>query len=397
MNILHVIPGLTLERGGPATSVQALVRHQAVAGHRVHVLTTDQGERHGETPLPLAEGVRLHRVSVFGPDRLAFAPRFAGACRESLKAADVVHVHSIFTYPVHAALRAALRQGVPAALKPCGQLHRYSLRRSALQKRTYLRLWGGMVRQACSLWVYTSRQEAADSWPFDDSARVLLPNGIDPREFEVDQAEARADADRRWPELGGSPFVLFLGRMHPKKRLDLLLEAFLGGAPAGYRLVVAGPDEAGLWPGLTARFLSGEEAARRVLRLPAVSGRDKVNLFAAADLFAMPSEHENFGIAALEALAAGTPIWLSPHVDLAEEVSAAGWGETLPLDSAAWAKRFADLPREGAPCRDPRPQRSWVAERYSWAGVARALEGHYRTLIGGSSVVVATPPEARAR
>jgi glycosyltransferase involved in cell wall biosynthesis len=254
-----------------------------------------------------------------------------------------------------------------------------------------------MVRRACSLWLYTSRQEAEDSWPFDDSPRVLLPNGIEPGEFDVDRAQVRADADGRWPELGGAPFVLFLGRLHPKKRLDLLLEAFLRGAPAGYKLVVAGPDEANLWPALAARFLGEGEAARRVLRLPAVSGRDKVTLFASADLFVMPSEHENFGIAALEALAAGTSVWLSPHVDLAAEVTAAGWGETLPLDPAAWATRFSGLPKDGAPCRDPRPQRSWVAERYSWSGIARALEGHYRTLTGARSAVVATPLQARVR
>ena len=127
MRILHVIPGLTLERGGPATSVQALARQQAAAGHAVTVLTTDQGVRHGETPTPLDERVSLRRVRVVGPDRLAFAPGFAAACRELFRAADVAHVHSIFTHPVHTALRAALAAGVPVALKPCGQLHLMSL------------------------------------------------------------------------------------------------------------------------------------------------------------------------------------------------------------------------------------------------------------------------------
>jgi glycosyltransferase involved in cell wall biosynthesis len=392
MRILHVIPGLTLERGGPAASVQALARRQAAAGHAVYVLTTDQGARNGERPMPMAEGVSLHRVSVFGPDRIAFAPRFVGICREILRNADVLHAHSIFTHPVHMALREALARGVPAALKPCGQLHRYSLGRSALQKQAYLRLWGGLVRRATSLWVYTSRQEAADSWPWDDSPRVVLPNGIDPEEFAVDRQEARREAERTWPELGTSPYVLFLGRVHPKKRLDLLLEAFLAGAPPSWKLVVAGPDEANLWSNFARRFLQSPDAARRVVRLSTVTGRDKVQLFAGASWFAMPSEHENFGIAALEALAAGTPVLCSPHVDLADEVTAAGWGETLSLDLAAWTNRLASLPVDESPTdARVRGMREWVADRFSWAGLAQSLEHHYRRLIDGRVAPPSSP------
>jgi glycosyltransferase involved in cell wall biosynthesis len=396
MRILHVIPGLTRERGGPATSVQALTRHQVAAGHVVDVLTTDQGARHGESPALLAEGVGLHRLHVLGPDRVAFAPRFAAVCRELLKGADVLHAHSIFTYPIDAALRAALGMAIPVALKPCGLLHRYSLGRSALQKSLYLRLCGATVRRAVSLWVYTSRQEAAGSWPFDDGPHAIVPNGIDPEEFAVEREVARHHVERDWPELGGYPYVLFLGRIHPKKRLDLLLEAFLSAAPVGYKLVVAGPDEALLWPGLVRRFLGSAEKARRVVRLPAVGGRDKVHLFAGAALFAMPSEHENFGIAALEALAAGTPVCLSPHVDLADEVTPAGWGETLPLDVAVWTKRFAHLPGAGPELADAGPVRAWVAERYSWSNLARGLEHHYRRLTGGVAAPLSSP-EVRAR
>src|SRR4029078_12479249 len=160
MNILHVIPGLTLERGGPTVVVQALTRCLAAAGHRVTVLSTDQGPRRGERPAELAPGVERERLAVRGPDRFAYAPGFRAAVRRRLRDADVVHVHSIFTYPVHAALREAAAAGVPAVLKPCGVLHPYSLRRSRWVKRGYLTLWGGLVRRACAAWHYTSEQEA---------------------------------------------------------------------------------------------------------------------------------------------------------------------------------------------------------------------------------------------
>jgi glycosyltransferase involved in cell wall biosynthesis len=381
LRILHVIPGFTLERGGPPTVVHALARAQANAGHRVEVLCTNQGSRHGEQQLTLPEHIRLRLVNVLGPDRLAFAPRFTEVCRDALRTTDVMHVHSIFTYPIHIALREALARKVPIVVRPCGLLHRYSLRRSAWQKWAYLRLWGKRARRACTLWHYTSSQEAAGSWPSDDSPRFVLPNGIDPCEFDVNRDQARREVEQKWPLLAGSPYVLFLSRLHPKKRLDLLLEAFLRSAPPAFKLVVAGPDESSLWAGLEARFLRDPTSLRRIVRIPPVRDADKVHLFAGASLFAMPSEHENFGIAALEALACGTPILLSPHVDLSEDVAATGWATIAPLDPGIWADRLSSLspePNQADAIRD------WVATNYSWEKLQRSLERHYNRIVGNS-------------
>jgi glycosyltransferase involved in cell wall biosynthesis len=374
MRILHVIPGLTRERGGPSVVVEGLVRHQSAVGHQVAVLTTDQGVRHGEHEVPLPSPVTLDRASVCGPDRLAYAPGYRTLVRTRLGHADVVHVHSIFTYPVHVTLREAAAAGVPVLLRPCGQLHRYSLRQSRWLKWAYLKLWGRMVRRSCTAWHYTSQRESAESWPWDDSPRFVLPNGIEPAEFAVDRHRARQRVSECWPQLGDAPYVLFLGRLHPKKRLDLLLEAFLTGAPTGFKLIVAGPDVHGLWPGLAGRWLATSRSAARVLRVGALGGDDKINLLAGANMFALPSEHENFGIAALEALAAGTRVLLSPHVDLAEAVVNTGWGEVLPLEPQLWRNRFAALSAEvhqaASICRD-------VAARYSWSRIAQELEQHY--------------------
>src|SRR5262249_26528536 len=117
MRILHTIPGLTRERGGPTAVVQALTRCQAAAGHSVSVRPTDQGVSNGEQPMRLSEGIDLEIVRVRGPTRLAYAPDFACAVKRRLRANDVVHVHSIFTYPAHVALREALAHDIPAVFR----------------------------------------------------------------------------------------------------------------------------------------------------------------------------------------------------------------------------------------------------------------------------------------
>lgn len=379
MRILHVIPGLTHERGGPSTVLKALAEHQAAAGHDVRVLTTDQGARTGETPVTLAEGVRLERLPVRGPNRLAYARGFATAVRAHLAHCDIVHAHSIFTYAIHVTLREALAAEVPLILRPCGLLHRYSLNRSALQKRLYLSLWGGLVRRACSTWHYTSEEEAAESWPHDRSPRFILPNGINPAAFRMGENEARSFVDRLLPDLGNTPFVLFLGRIHAKKRLDLLLEAFLTGAPASWKLVVAGPDEGNLWSHLQKRFLTDPAVARRVIRTGVVVGPEKIAILSLARAFALPSEHENFGVAALEALAAGTRALLSPQVDLAGPIARAGLGDAIPLEKAAWSNAIALLANPGTN-EFAAPAREWVEQHYSWKPIVATLLEHYRAL-----------------
>lgn len=382
MRITHVIPGLTHERGGPPAVLQALADHQAAAGHAVTVLTTDQGLRHGEHAVELSPRVRLERAAVRGPDRIAYAPGFGPLVRRHLGETDVLHVHSVFTYPVHVALREAGRAGAKVVLRPCGVLHRIRLGRSRWQKSAYLALWGGLVRRVCAAWHYTSANESAESWPWDDSPRFVLEPGLEPDRFALDRAEARRRVARRWPQLGEGPYVLFLSRLHPLKRPDLLVEAFLAAAPPEYRLAVAGPDEGGTWARLAGRLLRDPAAARRVVPLGTVLGDDKAALLSGARLFALPSEHENFGVAVLEALGAGTPVLASPHVDVAAAAAADGMAETVALEVGCWRERLAAvLAAPAVPEGFSERARGWVRANYSWDRITADLVERYRWVV----------------
>ncbi len=393
MRILHVIPGLTYEQGGTATAAHALARCQAADGHDVTVLTTDQGVRQGQRPLPPPGAARLEVVPTRGPDRLAFAAGFTAAVRRGLGRCDVAHVHSVFNYPTHAAFAAAgapgcgSTAGVPVVHSPHGMFVPVALRRSpasALKKALYLAAWGRRLRRVVTARHYTSETERVASRAYDGGPQFVVPLGIDAAEFAVDRGQARAAVAARWPAVGDRPYVLYLGRIHPIKRPELLVAAFLAGAPADYRLVIAGPDEGGTWSRIRSRLLADPAAAARVVTTGTVIGADKANLYAAATTFALPSLTENFGLTVLEALAAGTPVLASSHVDSAQGAVAAGFAEALPVDLAVWRDRLARLPADPVPPPDfVRAARDWVRTNYAWAEIARRMVERYAWAAAG--------------
>lgn len=391
MKLLQLVPGLTDERGGVSAVVKSLSAELANRGHEVTVLTTDQGTRAGERKTTLESRVRRVTVPVIGPDRLALSPGFARACRLELERADVVHVHSLFTYPVHIALRLCSRRAKPVVLSPHGMLHPYSLKHRRLAKRLYLASLRPALSGLRPVWHYTSYAEAEESLCVGRAMRrIVVPNGLDPGELAMPRAVARARVSAL---LGRSePYVLFLGRLHAKKRLDLLVQAHLAAELCDHILVVAGPDEQRLWAGIERRLLGAERDRGRVVRLGIVGGDERSALLAGASLFALPSEHENFGLAALEALACGTPALLSPHVDVAADAAAAGLCRVIPLKVGDWTAALAAALRDqtwlAVAAERGRP---WVVHNLSWRVLAPRFEDAYRLARESASGGAASP------
>jgi glycosyltransferase involved in cell wall biosynthesis len=139
----------------------------------------------------------------------------------------------------------------------------------------------------------------------------------------------------RFPELMGKRVVLFLGRLHPKKGCDLLIQAFARVAHLDRRLhlAIAGPDGSG-WQARLQRLAQRCDIASRVTWTGPLYGDHKWDAMRAAEVFALPSHTENFGIAVAEALSCGLPVLISNEVTISPDVEADGAGLVAPDDLA---------------------------------------------------------------
>lgn len=380
MNILHVVSNLDPQSGGPAEALRGLATAQAGTGMSVSVLATF---RRG-ADISFADALRAAGVVValvgpcYGP--LCWRPGLGATVRAAVRGADIVHIHALWEDVQHHAAGTARRLAKPFLIRPCGMLDPWSLAQGRLKKRLYLR-WRlrRHLNRAAALH-FTTPIERDLTAPLSLSApSIVEPNGIRLDEFRTLPPRGGLRARHRIPN--EVPVCLFLGRVHYKKGLDLLLPAFAAaGGPA--HLVVAGPDPDGYGAALQADAQK-LGIADHVHFVGMLRGAEKLEALADADLFVLPSRQENFGNAVIEALAAGVPVIVSDQVNLWPDIKEAGVGGVVPLSVPALAGGLREW--LGAPGRratvSPRA-RQLVRDRYDWAAIARRWAAHYARMIG---------------
>jgi glycosyltransferase involved in cell wall biosynthesis len=386
MRVLHVISGIDPENGGPSMALHGLARAQLGEGMDAEVVATWQ-----RPTIPnvarrwRADGIPIRLV---GParGRLSRHPDIDANLNELIDRADVIHIHALWEEIQHRAARIAAQLGRPYLIRPCGGLHPWSLAHGAWRKRAYLfwRLRENLDR--ASAIHYTSEDERRSSEPLHLCAPPIVePNGVDLAEFS--RLPARGAFRRQHGIEHDAPLVLFLGRIDPKKGLDILVRAFGSLGVSGARLVLAGPDSDGYAAAIRdeAKRLSVDE---KVVFTGMVDRPQRLQALVDADLFVMCSYTENFGVAVIESLAAGLPVIVSDQVAIHDAVSAGGVGEVVPVDSEALARamrRWLDNAslRQEAGRRAP----EFVRTRYDWRAIARAWRGHYQSLIDAAIAV----------
>jgi len=320
VKVLHVIPSLSPLYGGPSTVLPIMARALVAEGVAIDIATIDDEALD-------ANFYGVFKVQPGGYRSVAFpvtlkpyrvSSALARWLQNHVAEYDAVHIHAVFTYSTLAACNAAIKNKVPFIVRPLGILNSWGMenRRRRLKKIWFKTLEKPKLDKAAGIH-YTSTQER------DDAARLsikapayVLPLALELSEFNT--LPAATTFLKRYPELQGKKVLLYLSRIHPKKGFDLLFPALVGllRQMPDLRLVIGGDGDARYIESLHQEVIK-LKIDKAVVWAGFMDAQVRLEALAAADVFCLPSWSENFGVALLEAMAAGLPCVATDQVALA--------------------------------------------------------------------------------
>lgn len=380
MRALHVIPALAARYGGPSLAAVGMGHALREAGIEV-VLAATNADGPKVLPVALGEETDFEGLPAIFFERhlteaFKYSPDLAAWVRAHVPQFDVVHIHGVFSHPCVAAASACREHGVPYVVRPLGNLTPACLSRKPIRKRI---AWHAGIRtmlDGASAVHYTSEKEKGDVEASLGLQRgVVIPHGV---------AVNDRTADRP-----GSPYVVTLSRIHPVKRLELLIDSFIqvtrSDALKHWRLVLAGDGDTAYVTRLIDMIFQAR-VADRVLFTGWLDSDEKAHVLRDASLFALTSAHENFGMSVAEAMASGLPVLVSEHVGLSADVRRADAGWVTTLDPTDVGHKLRDaLLHETLRHKRGANARRLIEQKFTWPRVAEQLTALYAGLAGRSS------------
>lgn len=393
LHILLAIESLAAAGGGPPRSVCGLAGALA-ADHRVTILAggspSDPGIVRPDPRVKMAWlGARPRGWQGVSRDALRL-PRLV---RDAIAGAqpDIVHDNGVWSAFNHAVAAACTRLRVPRVVATRGMLTAWSVRHKRWKKRLAWLAYQRRDLAGAALIHATAEMEVADLRALGvRTPAAVVPNGCD------------LPPEQILPAPLAGQYALFLSRIHPKKGLLELVDAWRQARPPGWRLVIAGPDDAGhggqvaaaaaraglTWRDVAAHTPAGWEDpglfGADIICAGAVEGARKWSLLAGAGVFVLPTHSENFGLVVCEALACGVPVITTRGTPWQElETHGCGWWIEIgaaPLATAlSVATASTDETRRAMGTRG----RILVSDSYTWMAVARRMAPWYRGITSG--------------
>jgi len=390
LSILHLAPSVGAKSGGVGQVALAFSMEQKRFGCNPIIWTLDSSSVAQETAT--TNGLNINDIkgfTTFGPRKFCYSPSMEQkALTKEGAIFDVLHQHSIWLAISRVTIRWRNNCSRPTILSPHGTLEDYALKRSAWKKRIALFAYEmDNLRHAACLHA-TAMSEANSFRNFGLTNPIaVIPNGI-PEEWLNRQGDA-ARFRSRFSIPSGKRLLLFLSRINPKKGLPILFTAIeqLDKALDGWVLVIAGFEDVPGYQQELEQLAKRLNISKKIIFAGPLFGQDKEDVFAAADVFVLPTHSENFGIVVTESLAACVPVlttYGAPWEELRShncgwwvEISEQGIYDGLK-DAISRSKQ--ELMEMG--CRG----KLLVESKYTWPQVTKMTIELYNWLLGRGSV-----------
>ncbi|HEV2196528.1 MAG TPA: glycosyltransferase [Candidatus Acidoferrum sp.] len=390
MRILNVTETYApfLEFGGPPVKVRALAEGLARKGHQVTVLTADwglekraaeTGEKNTAERSPFGWRRNENKVeTIYLPTwlhyrQLSWNPAVNRYCRAQLEGFDVAHIFGLYDLLGPSAAAACRKLAIPYVVEPIGMF--IPIVRNLWLKRIYHRVWGRRMLQVASAIVATSEQEIEEqaSGGIARAKIFMRRNGVEVPELWPESGTFRS----RFEIPRDTKLVLFLGRLSVKKSPELLLRAFAEAKQRleGMKLVFAGPDEGRMKAQL--EQMAGQLAVRADVQLVGpLFGQNKWAAYRDADVFVLPSQNENFGNTAAEAVATGTPVIVTEQCGIAPLLANEA-GLVVKHEVGELAEALARILTDDKLRGHLRAGCAKVTKELGWEGPVREMESLY--------------------
>lgn len=324
LRTLHIIDRFDRRLGGSMQATIEVARFLAKQGESAEVAGTVSVNDDLSHLDSLGEVLKIHRFDQSFPKRYAQSKAFNRWLVDAIGDYDLVEIHAIFSGVSMAAARICRQTGKPYLVRPHGSLDPFDLKKHSLLKRFVGPLFVRPMLEGATAVLLTAQLEAARMATYGANVRKVVLS------LPVALSEQRGDADgfrNKHGIPGDAQVVLFLSRVDYKKGLDYLIPALaqLKREFPALWFVLAGSGT----PAFTAsvhRWLEVHRVRPFTTELGFVVGQEKLDAFAAADVFALPSRNENFGIVNIEAMHAGLPLLISNEVYICREIEEAGAG-----------------------------------------------------------------------
>jgi glycosyltransferase involved in cell wall biosynthesis len=320
MRILHFIASIDPATGGPVEGLRQRCAIYSAGGYEVEIATLDSPEFVRSSNFPA-------KLVGLGPGRgtYAYSARAVPWLKQNVARFDVVFVNGIWNYNTLAAHRALAGTDIPWAIFSHGMLDPYFRKQFPLKHLKKSLYWHAALRKVlhdANAVLFTCEEEkilARQSFSRYHVREAVVPYGtFGP---DCDTAAASEEFLGRFPELRGRRLAISLGRIHPKKGTDILIEAFAAtlAKDPGWHLVIAGPDQTG-WQKELEALPERLGIANRITWTGSLAGTIKWGAFSASEVFVIPSHQENFGIVVAEAMACSLPVIVSNKVNIWREI-----------------------------------------------------------------------------
>ena len=379
MKIAHYLMNVRLRDGGVVRAVLDMCALLASGGDQVSLMCCGEAEIPDAWRSPTGAVPKIVNLGTPGPAGLLSRAALSRAS-EVIGDADAIHLHGMWELSNYQAAAVCRRVGKPYIYSPHGMLDDWAMGIRPFKKQIVLRAVGRRVLERARYVHFAAAGEFEDS-----RKRIGAGQGkVVPLVFDWSSFERLPGPDlarRRWPQIAdGRPVILFLSRVVPNKGADLVVDAASKVVRDGIdaRVVIAGDgDEAAL--ASLRQQVESLGLGDRVSFTGHVSGDTKLSLFQASSVFVLPTIHENFGFATIEALACGCPAVTTTGNMLRAELAASGGAAVVEREAAPIAKAITGV------LGDPRVRAEMAAAGREW--VRRFLEPEailcqYRALYG---------------